>query len=450
MSPQGLRFFAHDPGAPDCEIAREGESEAHHLLKLELLSAARDAGARAELEVRAPDGSWRADVLATAPDDSWRIALEAQLSPITNDEIRARTERMRAQGVAACWFSDRPKPPWLGTVPSVRVGPGDGGSLTVVEGLVRFDRWSWNAVAAPTLADFLRWVFARRVVTHERRARLDYELRELKTVWTAPAYIGAEQAHLEEAERQRVAQEAENAVRRQKWEASQRRLEARRVQVRELNEVSRERQRFQAMKAEDAVRGTAVAAAARQTVLARPQVARAIAHLAQAHGITATVGWGLDDPRWAGGVPLLDGDGTPVAVLNPERSLTRGQAHLLMAGLLLLFDDDFTMKRFRRWAYGSPKRPKDQRMEAVSPDTGTDGRGTDAARRVPPCRTAEAVPEPKPACGCEKPHLFTRIDGYEQPAEPSTSFTPTSALFQAHCRLCGGTYERPWRRITAR
>lgn len=33
----------------DCEIARQGESEAHHLLKLELASAARDAGAHAEL-----------------------------------------------------------------------------------------------------------------------------------------------------------------------------------------------------------------------------------------------------------------------------------------------------------------------------------------------------------------------------------------------------------------
>lgn len=48
----GMRFFAHAPHAPDCEIAREGESEAHHLLKLELAWAARDAGAHSELEVR--------------------------------------------------------------------------------------------------------------------------------------------------------------------------------------------------------------------------------------------------------------------------------------------------------------------------------------------------------------------------------------------------------------
>ncbi|MFD7598892.1 hypothetical protein ACFV6D_38460 [Kitasatospora sp. NPDC059812] len=87
------------------------------------------------------------------------------------------------------------------------------------------------------------------------------------------------------------------------------------------------------MKAEAAVRGTAAATAAREEAVDRPRVARAIAHLAQAHGITATAGWSLDDPRRAGGVALLGGEGTPVAVLNPQRALTRGQAHLLPAGL---------------------------------------------------------------------------------------------------------------------
>ncbi|MER5891102.1 hypothetical protein ABT160_45435 [Streptomyces sp. NPDC001941] len=57
ISERGLRFFVHAPHAPDCEIARQGESQAHQPLKLELASAARDAGVDAELEVRAPDGS---------------------------------------------------------------------------------------------------------------------------------------------------------------------------------------------------------------------------------------------------------------------------------------------------------------------------------------------------------------------------------------------------------
>ncbi|MEU2516109.1 competence protein CoiA, partial [Streptomyces syringium] len=72
-SRSGLRFFAHAAGAPTCALGLE--SVAHHLLKLDLAWAARDAGAHAELEVRAPDGSWRADVLASARDGSWRIAL---------------------------------------------------------------------------------------------------------------------------------------------------------------------------------------------------------------------------------------------------------------------------------------------------------------------------------------------------------------------------------------
>ena len=50
-SPGGLRFFAHAPGAPNCAAANK--SGEHHLLKLELASAAR---ADAELEVWAQDG----------------------------------------------------------------------------------------------------------------------------------------------------------------------------------------------------------------------------------------------------------------------------------------------------------------------------------------------------------------------------------------------------------
>ncbi|WUC84037.1 competence protein CoiA family protein [Streptomyces sp. NBC_00536] len=197
-----MRFFAHAPHAPDCEIAREGESEAHHLLTLELAWAARDAGAHAELEVRAPDGSWRADVLASAPDGSWRIALEAQLSPITDTDITARTERMRQHGVAACWFSDRPGPPWLGAAPSVRVArEQDGGPLAVAEGLVRFDGRSWRMVRAAALPDLLRWVFYGQAVPHSVKSSYAYEdgLRSLPVAWTHPRYIAAEETRLRSA-----------------------------------------------------------------------------------------------------------------------------------------------------------------------------------------------------------------------------------------------------------
>src|SRR5512142_505464 len=133
----GLRFFAHAPNAPNCALALE--TLAHHLMKLELANAARAAGVHAEMEVRGPDGAWRADVMASDPGGAGRWALEAQLAPITEDDIKARTERMRADGVLSIWFSDRPRVPWLGTVPSVRLAhPEDGASLVVAEGLVKW------------------------------------------------------------------------------------------------------------------------------------------------------------------------------------------------------------------------------------------------------------------------------------------------------------------------
>jgi hypothetical protein len=195
VSRNGLRFFAHAPGAPNCALALE--TLAHHMLKLELANAARDAGAHAEMEARGPDGTWRADVLASDPAGSWRIALEAQLAPITAADITARTDRMRADGVTSIWFSDRQRPPWLGVVPSVRLArPDDGGGLVVAEGLVKFDG-SWASVPA-SLVQFLGWVFTDRIVPHRRRHSLDGPA----VIWTAPDYIRAEAEDFAELERQ--------------------------------------------------------------------------------------------------------------------------------------------------------------------------------------------------------------------------------------------------------
>ncbi|MGW0908692.1 competence protein CoiA family protein [Streptomyces sp. NPDC002853] len=193
-SRSGLRFFAHAPGAPACALGLE--SVAHHLLKLELATAAREAGAHAELEFPGPGGAWRADVLASDPSGGWRIALEAQLSPITGAEIVTRTERMGADGVSSIWFSDRRRPPWLGTVPSIRLEGKDGSSgLTVAEGLAKFSDGGWSAVEA-ALPDFLDWAFTRRIVAHAPRIPLRPPQRALATVWTAPRYVGAEHAQL--------------------------------------------------------------------------------------------------------------------------------------------------------------------------------------------------------------------------------------------------------------
>ncbi|GAA2781541.1 hypothetical protein GCM10010441_03090 [Kitasatospora paracochleata] len=208
VSSGGLRFFAHDAGAPRCALAQE--SMEHHLLKLELAQAVRAGGWFAELEVRAPDGAWRADVMAASPDGGRRMAWEAQLSPITPDDIRARTGRFAEDGVRVCWVGVRSRP-WLGTVPSVLAAPPgtDGTPWKVVGGLARFDLPNWLPANA-TLRDFVAWVLADRVVGHRfgRPQRLDG--RTLwPAAWTAPRY---------------AADAAE-------WEGLQRKLDGQRVQA---------------------------------------------------------------------------------------------------------------------------------------------------------------------------------------------------------------------------
>jgi hypothetical protein len=102
-SSRGLRFFAHRSAAPGCPS--QGETIAHRLLKIELVTAARDAGWHAELEIAG--NGWRADVLATSPDGTRRIAFEAQLASCTIEDLDERTATMRADGVEVCWVTDR-------------------------------------------------------------------------------------------------------------------------------------------------------------------------------------------------------------------------------------------------------------------------------------------------------------------------------------------------------
>ncbi|MFD8321867.1 competence protein CoiA family protein [Kitasatospora purpeofusca] len=351
VSRGGLRFFAHAPRPPHCEIALQGESEAHHLLKLELVGAAREAGAHAELEVRAADGSWRADVLATDPTGTRRTALEAQLSPITDDGITARTERMLADGVTSCWFSDRPRPPWLGTVPSLRLAAADSG-LVVAEGLVKLAGGRWVAAPQVPVADFLRWVFTDRVVQHAPQLALSHPQRQLDLVWTAPQYIAAEDAHVREARRRELEQEQQRAA--QRAQAAKRR-----AGIDASNALSRAGARERAAAAERQAR-----LAPSDTVEIRRHVLRmnrgvrlAIAHLAREHGITTEIGWSLADPRWAAGTPLIGPDGAVVAVFDPAPSLVKGEAFGLLAGMLLLFTTAADLKRFDR-ATRRPPRPR--------------------------------------------------------------------------------------------
>lgn len=165
-SPQGVRFFCHDPGRDGtCELG--GESWKHHMLKLELASAVRNAGWHAALEVAGGDGAWRADVMASSPDGSRRIAWEAQLSSITDRDILARTDRYAAEGIHVCWVSPGPQaPPWIDVVPAVQVSAPDqhGQRWKVVDGLGGFDAaagmWKFKQ---QELGRFVGWVLSGSV-----------------------------------------------------------------------------------------------------------------------------------------------------------------------------------------------------------------------------------------------------------------------------------------------
>ncbi|MFE0063194.1 hypothetical protein [Streptomyces sp. NPDC059003] len=77
---------------------------------------------------------------AISPTGEQRTAWEAQLSPITEDDLRERTRRYAASGIGVCWVTPRDRVPWLGTSPERR-----GEAWTVADGIARFDekRGSW-------------------------------------------------------------------------------------------------------------------------------------------------------------------------------------------------------------------------------------------------------------------------------------------------------------------
>ncbi|WP_053686823.1 MULTISPECIES: RNA methyltransferase [unclassified Streptomyces] len=297
FSSSGLRFFAHAPGAPKCALAEE--SPAHHLLKLELAAAAREAGAHAELEVRGPDGAWRADVLASDPAGTWRTALEAQLSPITPDDIAARTERMLEDGVSSVWFSDRVRAPWFGTVPSARVETVDG-ALAIREGLAKFSGKHWEAgPQGVPAAEFLRWVFAGRVVLHRRRAPVRSPLPAWGTLWTAPQYGEAETVYLDAEERRKREREEQERALRLRW---------------------RQEQQLQMQRDQERARAEGGHKAAVQALLAR-QAALEIPVAQFVHRETGSYPFVSDKgaPEYAMGVPVYVGL-TPYGVVCPVAS----------------------------------------------------------------------------------------------------------------------------------
>ncbi|MFF9396199.1 competence protein CoiA family protein [Streptomyces griseoluteus] len=182
---------------------------AHHLLRLELAQAARAAGWMAELEVSGPDGRWRADVLASTAY-SRRVALEAQLASITAAEIRARTQRMGADGVRAYWFSDRSRIPWLGAVSSARLAR-QGEDLVAVEPIARFTGAYWDPEPSIPLSKFVGRVLTSRFVSHAPRAPQRQVVRPVTRLWAHPKCVLAEAKKLRDEEKQQRAAQEEQA-----------------------------------------------------------------------------------------------------------------------------------------------------------------------------------------------------------------------------------------------
>ncbi|MER7150187.1 competence protein CoiA family protein [Streptomyces lydicus] len=242
LSKLGTRHLYHRTRPPSCSLANE--SLEHHLLKLELVTCARAAGYRAELEVAAPTGEWRADVMVFSPDGDRLMALEAQLSPITPEEIAVRTGLYERDGVRVCWFGFQPRP-WVGTVPTLLVrSPADRGhEWSVSAGLARLpsENADWSPVGA-TLADAVSWMLTGRIVPHTPRSRSRRVTRpnswhqwaegwtrfmddSWRMWWTAPSYVAADGKRAEEEEearrqardqaRQRAVKEREKARKKQ-------------------------------------------------------------------------------------------------------------------------------------------------------------------------------------------------------------------------------------------
>lgn len=162
----GLRFFAHDRRSL-CASARE--SVAHLALKRIIATTARSVGLTAVVEADSAHhgGSdlWRADVLVEG--GGRRIAFEAQLSSMTIDDGRRRTDRYERDGIGAIWVSTR-NPQWMGHLPSIHVHEESHdlhyGCAQLVGGPSQW--WPVNGIS---LARFMAAVLAGRLVSAKLR-----------------------------------------------------------------------------------------------------------------------------------------------------------------------------------------------------------------------------------------------------------------------------------------
>ena len=100
--------FRHHPGAGDCPAHGELEAESprHRLLKQTAAEALQryygDRVSRVEFEARVKDAGRIADALLTMTDAT-RLAIEAQVSPISMENVQRRTNSYSAADVDVVW-----------------------------------------------------------------------------------------------------------------------------------------------------------------------------------------------------------------------------------------------------------------------------------------------------------------------------------------------------------
>ncbi|MFD6469609.1 competence protein CoiA family protein [Streptomyces goshikiensis] len=228
------------------------------MLKLEMAGATRPAGWFATLEVPAEDGSWRADVMASSTDGNRRLVWEAQLSPITVDDIAARTDRYAKEGIRVCWVYPGARPPqWITAVSAVRVrAPQERNEpWQVDDGLAGFvyrsGRWKFQE---EPLERFVRWALEEQLVSSELLPRyrrmylvVDGEQRRFRRDrwWTSQKSIADQGRHEVMRQRQDAARAEREARQKEQEEAAERRRREVEEQERAREAEEAERRRLE-------------------------------------------------------------------------------------------------------------------------------------------------------------------------------------------------------------
>ncbi|WP_446447221.1 competence protein CoiA family protein [Streptomyces hydrogenans] len=463
-----MPHFAHQPGAPgDCPAGEE--SPDHLYLKWCLLTAAQEAGAVAALEVAGPNGAWRADVLASDPSGRWRIALEAQLSAITAHDIQARSERMLRDGVPSVWFSYR-RAPWLGMVPSVRLGEVDD-TPVVVEGLARFASGEWVRGKPMPLTEFLQRVFDRHIVSYRPECRAEGLVLDM--LWVEEQCLRAEAEYQESAESART--RAEAAARHK--EEEHRLLDSRQQQEDfllaerldeeesaagpswRLSDAEQRRLRLQQITRRMVRRVLAVAERKRRAAgtplpylgEAGEDTAGWASDALQMKGFhTAHVGRTLGDIRFAGGIPLVGDNAHPVAVIDPDPARAGSR---VLAACVLVFTNWELRTRFLAEAPPPPWDVADQYVTltldfTLATSAAAAMRGSTPLNVSIPLQPTGST-RTTGSCACLTPRLYAVFPDGPEAVEPCEETTPASALLTARCEQCGGRYDGQWRRIPA-